>query len=145
VNQRTFDFSRTVRNSLCTVTLIVPLFGLGCNNAADQKLLELRTRFVLAEEPASPVSIETAIAGIAENPEVTLLGRINAGTSEPFATGQATPKHPIPRITTILAIVHSANVGSRTRKVASCGSWMKRVKSLNKTLRNCSAPPRIRT
>jgi len=66
------------------------MLGTGCNNAVDQKLREIRTRFVLAEEPASPASIETAIAGIAEDPEVTLLGRINAGTSEPFDPAQAT-------------------------------------------------------
>ena len=44
----------------------------------------------MAEEPASPDSNEAAIAGIAEKPDVTLLGRINAGTSEPFDPGQAT-------------------------------------------------------
>lgn len=75
---------------LCAGTLSVTLFALGCNDAADQKLREIRTRFVLAEEPASPSSIEAAIAGIAEKPEVTLLGRINAGTSEPFDPSQAT-------------------------------------------------------
>ena len=64
--------------------------SLGCNNAVDQKLIELRSQFVLAEEPASPVTIETAIAGIAEKSDVTLLGRINAGTSEPFDSAQAT-------------------------------------------------------
>ena len=62
----------------------------GCNNAEEQKLREIRTRFVLTEEPAAPVSIEAAIAGIAERPDVTLLGRINAGSSEPFQPGQAT-------------------------------------------------------
>ena len=66
------------------------MFGTGCNNAADQKLREIGTRFVLAEEPAAPASIEAAIAGIAEKPEVTLLGRINAGASEPFDPAQAT-------------------------------------------------------
>jgi hypothetical protein len=72
------------------MTLIGTVFGIGCNNAADQELLGVRSRFVLSEEPASPVSIEAAIAGIAENPEVILLGRINAGTSEPFESGKAT-------------------------------------------------------
>jgi hypothetical protein len=72
------------------VTLIATMFGLGCDNAANQKLRVLRTHFVLAAEPPAPVSIESAIADIAEKPDVTILGRINAGTSEPFDPSQAT-------------------------------------------------------
>ncbi len=77
-------------SALCAATLLVASFGLGCDNAVDPKLREMRSRFVLAEEPAAPTSIEAAIPTIAEKPEVTLLGRINAGTSEPFEPAQAT-------------------------------------------------------
>lgn len=87
---RSAEFSRTFRKLLCVATSFVAIFAVGCNDAADERLREIRTRFVLAEEPASPASIEAAIEGIAENSEVTLLGRINAGTSEPFDHGQAT-------------------------------------------------------
>jgi hypothetical protein len=99
VNRRTIESSRSLcpwsPNSLrCAVNLsaivFTALITLGCSNTADQKLSKLRTQFVLAEEPASPSSIEAAIAGIAEKPEVTLLGRINAGSSEPFDPAQAT-------------------------------------------------------
>ena len=75
---------------LSAVTSLVAIAATGCNNANEQQLHETRARFVLTEEPTAPVSIETAIADIAEKADVTLLGRINAGSSQPFQPGQAT-------------------------------------------------------
>ena len=90
MTRRSSETKRGAIAWLCAVTSLVAIAALGCNNAAEQKLRGVRARFVLTEEPPVPVSIEAAIAGIAEQPEVTLLGRINAGTSEPFDPGQAT-------------------------------------------------------
>lgn len=90
MNLRAQKSRRSLCNIACAVALLAPVFVIGCNNAVDPKLREIRNRYVLTEEPASPSSIEAAIAGIADNPEVTLLGRINAGSSEPFDPTQAT-------------------------------------------------------
>ncbi len=56
----------------------------------DPKLLEMRKQFLVAQEPTLPVTIEAAIEQIANQPEVTLVGRINAGASEPFDRALAT-------------------------------------------------------
>ncbi len=65
-------------------------FYVGCEPATDPKLIELKQKFVVVEEPSSPVTIETAIASVSEQPEVTVLGRISAGASDPFDAAQAT-------------------------------------------------------
>jgi len=71
--------------------LLVGLFAAsGCDGAGDAQLRAIKQRFVLAEEPAAAVSIEAAIAGLEHQPEVTIAGRINAGTSEPFEPAEAT-------------------------------------------------------
>ena len=76
---------------VCSVSVALTLIAFtGCEPAVDPKLLELKKQFVVAEEPASPLTIEAAIQEIANQPEVTLVGRINAGSSEPFDAGQAT-------------------------------------------------------
>ncbi len=69
---------------------ILTIFVSGCNDSSEEAVSQLRTKFVLAEEPATPTSIEAAIAEVAEKPEVTVVGRINAGSSEPFDPNQAT-------------------------------------------------------
>lgn len=90
MSTRTFEFSGSLGMFVSAATLSAAVFVLGCDDPADPKLREIKTRFVLTQEPETPTSIEAAIEGIAENPEVTLLGRINAGTSDPFEPAQAT-------------------------------------------------------
>ena len=75
--------------SLSTLACGLIVFA-GCEPTVDPQVLEMQKRFVVTEEPASPVTIETAIANIATQPEVTLVGRINAGSSDPFDAKQAT-------------------------------------------------------
>ena len=90
MNQQTSEIRSAYCKLLFLAMSFVAMFALGCNSATDPKLGEIGKRFVLTEEPPAPASIEAAIAGLAETAEVTLVGRINAGTSEPFAPGQAT-------------------------------------------------------
>lgn len=63
---------------------------MGCSPAVDPKVQELRKKFVLDSEPADASTIESAIAAVANQPQVTLVGRINAGSSNPFGDGVAT-------------------------------------------------------
>ncbi len=51
---------------------------------------ELRKQFLLESEPSDPLTIESAIEAAATQPQVTLVGRINAGSSTPFGDGVAT-------------------------------------------------------
>ncbi len=109
-------------NRSASVCVFAAYFALwtGCEPASDPKLLELKNQFVVTEEPASPVTIEVAIASItnqsnakpssaeqssteqatteqatAEQAQggpqaVTIFGRINAGSSDPFDATRAT-------------------------------------------------------
>jgi hypothetical protein len=62
----------------------------GCESRMETQLRQYREQFLANSEPASPTTIEQAIKEVADRPEVTVMGRINAGKSDPFDKGQAT-------------------------------------------------------
>lgn len=80
-------YSRLVCLGSLAACLVV---AAGCEPAVDAKVVELRKKFLLTSEPASPVTIESALASVATQPEVTVAGRINAGSTDPFDATQAT-------------------------------------------------------
>jgi hypothetical protein len=62
----------------------------GCESQSNRQLRELRQQFVVSQEPSAPTSIEGAKKEIETQPMVTVVGRINAGKSDPLQANQAT-------------------------------------------------------
>lgn len=82
----------SIPRTLLSLMPLVASFALGCGSIAeplDPQTQSLRGQFVLAEEPAEPLTIAESQEKIAEQPEVVVVGRIDASTFDPWAKGQA--------------------------------------------------------
>lgn len=89
--------NRLVR-PLCAVFAVVWLAGCSQSperagssaSTADARMVELRRKYVLAEEPSGAIAIADAKKGLEGQPEVVLAGRIGAGKHDPWEKGKAT-------------------------------------------------------
>jgi hypothetical protein len=82
-----------LRQAILGAFLAACLSAVGCQQQ-DARTAELRSKYVLAQEPAGAESIETALEKAKQSQsedlgEVVLVGRIGAGEFDPWAAGQA--------------------------------------------------------
>lgn len=66
---------------------------LGCSSSEENvpgEFVQLRQKYMLESKPQSPTTIAAAIEQLAAQPNVRVVGRINAGSFEPWDEGKAT-------------------------------------------------------
>ncbi len=72
------------------LTLLLLCFTIGCTGQSEDSVIQAqRAKYLLQQEPAGAVGIEEATKAAAEEKEVVLKGRINAGKHEPWTPGEA--------------------------------------------------------